>query len=132
MNTILVNHLIIKGSYTGTSIKRQYYQILDDYNIETVYKIVADQAANMKKAFVDEQEGVDKNLKPEDFYLITAQNLLIEQRRADLDELKKKQEEKARQELEIEIEEMNAASSTKTKDFSNYNREQVKFFDENR
>ena len=124
--------LILQGSNTGTSIKRQYYQILDDYKIETVYKNVADQAANMKKAFVDEQEGVDKNSKPEDFYLITAQNLLIEQRRADLDELKKKQEEKARQELEIEIEEMNAASSTKTKDFINYNREQVKFFDENR
>jgi hypothetical protein len=70
--------LILQGSHTGTSIKRQYYQILDDYKIETVYKIVADQAANMKKAFVDEQEGVDKNSKPEDFYLITAQNLLIE------------------------------------------------------
>jgi hypothetical protein len=92
---------------------------------------VADQAANMKKAFVDEPEGVDKNSKPGDFYLIAAQNLLIDQRRADLEELKKKQENQAIQELEHEIEEMNAASSTKTKDLTNYKREEVKLFDKN-
>ncbi len=98
---------------------------MEDYEIETVNKVVADQAANMKKAFADEPEGIDKNAKPEDFFLIFAQNLLIEQKRADLELLKKNQEALARKELEKEIEEMNANSKEKDLDFTNYNREQV-------
>ena len=114
------------GSHTGTSIKNQYNKILEEYKIETVYKVVADQAANMKKAFADEPEGILKNNEQEDFFLIFAQNLLVYQRREELEALKKKQEEQARVELEKDIEEMNKSSPNKVVDLKNYTREQVK------
>ena len=82
------------GSHAGTSIKNQYNKILKEYKIETVYKVVADQAANMKKAFADEPEGISKNVEPEDYFFIFAQNLLVNQKRAELEALKKNKRSK--------------------------------------
>jgi hypothetical protein len=87
---------------------------------------VADQAANMKKAFAAEPEGTEKNTQPEDYYLQFAHNLLFKQKRAELEEQKKIQEALAVQETEKQIEEMNAKSSTVNNDFNNYKRDQVK------
>ena len=101
--------------------------MLIDFEIEEkVFKIVADQAANMKKAFAEEQEAVDTLSNPEDFFLMIANDLLINQRRLDIEETKKKQEETARKELEAEIEEMNKGTQMKITDFSGFSREQVK------
>lgn len=102
--------------------------MLEDFEIEEkVFKVVADQVANMKKAFEDEEEGgVDKNARPEDFFLLIANDLLVNQRRLDIEEIKKKHEDQARKELEAEIEEMNKCSPKKIKDFSSLSREQVK------
>ena len=100
--------------------------MLIDFEIEEkVFKIVADQAANMKKAFAEEQEAVDTLSNPEDFFLMIANDLLINQRRLDIEETKKKQEETARKELEEEIEEMNKGTQMKITDFSGFSREQV-------
>jgi hypothetical protein len=100
--------------------------LLIDFEIEEkVFKIVADQAANMKKAFAEEQEAVDTLSNPEDFFLMIANDLLINQRRLDIEETKKKQEETARKELEEEIEEMNKGAQMKITDFSGFSREQV-------
>ncbi len=100
--------------------------MLIDFEIEEkVFKIVADQAANMKKAFAEEQEAVDTLSNPEDFFLMIANDLLINQRRLDIEETKKKQEETARKELEEEIEEMNKGAQMKITDFSGFSREQV-------
>jgi hypothetical protein len=79
----------------------------------------------MKKAFEEELEGEDKNAKPEDFFLMIANDLLINQRRLDIEEIKRKQEETARKQLEIEIDEMNKVSQMKITDFSAFSREQV-------
>ena len=79
----------------------------------------------MKKAFEEELEGEDKNAKPEDFFLMIANDLLINQRRLDIEEIKRKQEETARKQLEVEIDEMNKVSQMKITDFSAFSREQV-------
>ena len=42
----------VEGRHTGVLIKKQFDSMLDMYDIsDKVFKIVADQAANMKKAF---------------------------------------------------------------------------------
>ena len=54
-----------------------------------------------------------------------ANDLLINQRRLDIEEIKRKQEETARKQLEVEIDEMNKVSQMKITDFSAFSREQV-------
>ncbi len=50
----------LKGRHTSLNIKRQYDDLIKEFEIEP-YKIVADQAANMKKAF-SEVKKEDKNI----------------------------------------------------------------------
>jgi len=123
--------LLIKGRHTAKNIKKQYNELLSEYELEhKVFKVVADQAANMKKAFGLEQEGreggIDTNAEPEDFFLMVANDLLINQRRLDIEENKKKQEAQACLEIEAEIYEMNKSSQKKITDYSSFSREQVK------
>lgn len=116
----------LKGRHTSLNIKRQYDDLIKEFEIEP-YKIVADQAANMKKAFLEVKEG-DKNVDndvEEDFFLMTANTLLINQRRQDLAALKEKLEKEAIEKLEKEINEMNKPTQTKITDFSCFTREQV-------
>ena len=61
----------------------------------------------------------------EDFFLMTANTLLINQRRLDLAALKEKLEKEAIDKLEKEINEMNKPTQTKITDYSCSTREQV-------
>ena len=48
----------VTGSHTAKAIKKQYYSMLKKYNIENkIFKTVADQATNMKKALSEETES---------------------------------------------------------------------------
>ena len=42
----------VGGKHTGEAIKSQYDQIVQEFNlVDKTFKIIADQAANVKKAF---------------------------------------------------------------------------------
>ena len=50
LRNITIAFLYSPGSHTAINIKKQYDEVIKKYNIEEkVFKIVCDQAANMKK-----------------------------------------------------------------------------------
>ena len=109
MQTIAIAFQFVKGRHTGKAIKSQYDQISEIYNIQNkTFKIVADQAANVKKAFVD-------TLETEDVLTITT-NLMRRQRKSDelaeAERIAKELEAQQVGELNKSIEFMNAPSDT--------------------
>ena len=67
----------IAGSHTGLALKQQYDSIVNEFRIkDKAFKIVADSAANNKKAFKEQFEASDESH-------ISAQ-LLIKQKKSDL------------------------------------------------
>ena len=87
------------GRHTGINIKREYDKVVNFYDINNkVYKVITDQAANMKKAFelTTECEINDELIK------LTTQ-LLMFQRKEDL----KMKQSVLKDQLEKEIEQFN-------------------------
>ena len=67
----------ITGSHTGLAIKQQYDSIVDEFRIkDKVFKIVADSAANNKKAFKEQFEASDES------HILA--RLLLKQKKRDL------------------------------------------------
>ena len=67
----------ILGSHTGQAIKQQLDVITEEFNLNNkVFKIVADQAANVKKAF-------EHTMNSDDIVTIT-RDLMLRQRKLDL------------------------------------------------
>ena len=60
MHTIPIAFQYVTGSHTGKAIKSQFDEISKVYGISSkTFKIVADQAANVKKAFSETLEAED-------------------------------------------------------------------------
>ena len=104
--------LLIKGRHTAKNIKKQYDELLSEYELEDkVFKVVADQAANMKKALKDVNESTSIEGGANEDNIESLTQLLIERRRRyDLVESKKQQ--KAVEELNKSIEEFNTVKTT--------------------
>jgi len=97
MHNIPIEFRDIKGSHTGIAIKKQYNEVCQEFGIDKkVFKIVADGAKNVKKAFKDSVSKIDVQD-------ITSM-LIIKQRQ--LDRIASR-EAKAQQELNLAIDEMN-------------------------
>ena len=109
MHTIPIAFQYVSGPHTGKAIKKQYDEISSQYGIDNkTFKIVADQAANVKKAF-------SKTLETCDVLTITT-NLM--RRQAKKDKLEKAEKDRieaealAVNELNTSIENMNAKCSS--------------------
>ncbi len=98
----------VQGSHTGEAIKLQFDEITKQWGLHSkIFKIVTDQAANMKKAFGDTFES-------EDIISVT-KNLLQNQMRLDrLAEIKRSEEDmqcKLIEEINLEIQKANSSMS---------------------
>jgi len=92
------------GRHLGVNIKSEYDEVMKFFDINSkVFKVVADQAANMKKAFSNEYEASDKT----DELQILINDLLLNQKREDM----KKREAILRDDLEREIREFNESEN---------------------
>ncbi len=91
------------GRHTGTNIKKEFDKVVKFYEInDKVFKIIADQASNNKKAFGEEvQCGISQEI-------INATNiLLLEMKKSDLAE----KQQRLRRELVLVIQELNTVDS---------------------
>lgn len=81
----------VSGSHSGKKIKKQYDQIVSRYGInDKIYKIVADQAANMKKAFAELKESTHIVSGACEENIIKITQIILEKRRQfDIIEAKK-------------------------------------------
>ena len=62
----------VEGRHTGVLIKKQFDSMLDMYDIsDKVFKIVADQAANMKKAFKETTSATVVDLAIDDYFPVS-------------------------------------------------------------
>ena len=60
MQTLPIAFQHLTGKHTGEAIKKQFEAVSQSFNLKTkTFKLVADQAANVKKAFVDLKEADD-------------------------------------------------------------------------
>ncbi len=105
MHTIAIDFQHVTGPHTGKAIKKQFEEIAAKFKIRSkVFKIVADQAANVKKAFVDTTQCDD--------ILTLATDLIRRQKNIDAiqeaERLRALQEQINREALESSIAEMNA------------------------
>ena len=108
LHTLAVAFQYVTGKHTGKAIKNQFDVVAEQFGKkDKVFKIVADQAANVKKAFSETTEAID--------IITIASDLVKRQKKLDLIQ---KKEEKARLEqdihqkdLEKSIEEMNQCVS---------------------
>jgi hypothetical protein len=96
--------ILLLGRHTGDAIKKHYDQTVKFYDISTnVFKIIADQGANVKKAFKETRECDNS-----DEIINLTKNMLDEQRKIDL----KAKQDTMRIELEKEIEKANKLQDT--------------------
>ena len=83
------------GRHTGANIKNEYDDVIKFFDLKNkVFKVVTDQAANMKKAFQHETEAADS-----DELQILVNELLLNQKKEDA----KKRDLLLREELEKSI-----------------------------
>lgn len=107
MKTIVIAFEYVSGRHTAENIKLQYDLILKRYNIEDkVFKVVADQAANMKKALMDVQESTSITAGASEDNIINITKLLIERRRK-LDYLEEQKQKKLIEEINQSIDKTN-------------------------
>ena len=107
LHTLAVAFQYVTGKHTGKAIKTQFDVVSKEFEIgDKVFKIVADKAANVKKAFAQTEEAVD--------VIKIATDLVKRQKKLDLikhqEEDERIQQEKNREALENSIEEMNKTS----------------------
>ncbi len=99
---ILIKAFVLKGTPYCDKIKAQYDDVVRALGIESqIFKVVCDQAANIKKAFSDTTEAEEKNGGLNLIEL--GKDLLLQQKQKDNSEKQKSLE----QTLLKEIEEMN-------------------------
>ena len=104
------------GRHTGDAIKKHYDETISFFDISSkVFKIIADQGANVKKAFKETRE-----CNKSDKIINLTKNMLEEQRKIDL----KSKQELMRIELEKEIEKANTKQDDKI-DSRKRNRDEV-------
>lgn len=106
------------GRHTGINIKTHYDKVVKLYDIsDNIFKVVADQGANVKKGFLQQRE-CDQS----DELLRLTSEMLEEQRKKDL----QAHQEILRQQLESEIEKMNSTDIDKaSSDTRKRSREEV-------
>lgn len=113
------------GRHTAPNLKKQYDLIMERFSIQDkIFKVVADQAANVKKSFENyfESTKIVGGACEENIVKIT--NLLLDRRRQlDLNEAKKQAE--AVIEINNEIENANASNSDSSKISSFFKRDQI-------
>ena len=112
MHTIPIAFQHVTGSHTGKAIKQQFEEIATKFNIRSkVFKIVADQAANVKNAFKESVQADD--------VLTIATDLIRRQKNSDAikenERLRLVQESVNREELEKSIEEANSCDQSSEK-----------------
>jgi hypothetical protein len=128
-NWNLINFTIgfeyVTGKHTGVNIKKQFDEVCKRFNIEKkIFKTVADQAANMKKAFYSFLESSEIVGGVDDYNVIKTTKLLIEKRR-QLDVLEQQKEKEAVLRLNKEIDLANANTCTQQKITSYMKKDQV-------
>jgi hypothetical protein len=97
----------VTGRHTAINIKKQYDLILNRFNItDKVFKVVADQAANMKKALEDVTESNTIVGGANEENLISLTKMLVERRRK-LDQIEEKKQSQLVSNLNKSIEEIN-------------------------
>ncbi len=107
LHTLAIAFQHVIGKHTGQAIKAQFDVVSKEFGINNkVFKIVADQAANVKKAFAQTEEAVD--------VITIATDLVKRQIKLDLikqqEEEERIQQEKNKESLENSIEEANTIS----------------------
>jgi len=108
LRTIVIAFEYVTGRHTAINIKKQYDSILERYNIENkVLKVVADQAANMKKALSDERESNCIVGGASEDNLINLTKLLVERRRK-LDKIHENKQNVLVDEINKSINEINS------------------------
>ena len=110
--------IIFIGRDTGEQIKTSYDQVVKFYDVQNkVFKIVADQGANIKKGFRNERE-----CEQDDEIVKLTNEMLLQQKKKDF----KQKQDILRQSLEEEIAEMNIVTNDEgDNDGMNKSREQV-------
>ena len=110
--------IIFIGRHTGEQIKTSYDQVVKFYDVQNkVFKIVADQGANIKKGFRNERE-----CEQDDEIVKLTNEMLLQQKKKDF----KQKQDILRQSLEEEIAEMNIVTNDEgDNDGMNKSREQV-------
>ncbi len=102
--TIPIAFQHVKGSHTGAAIKSQFNAISNEWGFQNkIFKIVTDQAANMKNAFADAYEA-------ENIINVTKTLMLNQERLDRINELKQVEIDPQKQlveEITIKIDSMN-------------------------
>ena len=107
MRTYVIAFEYVTGRHTAINIKKQYDLILNRFNItDKVFKVVADQAANMKKALEDVTESNTIAGGANEENLISLTKMLVERRRK-LDQIEEKKQSELVSNLNKSIEEIN-------------------------
>ena len=107
MRTYVIAFEYVTGRHTAINIKKQYDLILNRFNItDKVFKVVADQAANMKKALEDVTESNTIVGGANEENLISLTKMLVERRRK-LDQIEEKKQSELVSNLNKSIEEIN-------------------------
>jgi hypothetical protein len=107
MRTYVIAFEYVTGRHTAINIKKQYDLILNRFNItDKVFKVVADQAANMKKALEDVTESNTIVGGANEENLISLTKMLVERRRK-LDQIEEKKQSQLVSNLNKSIEEIN-------------------------
>ena len=107
MRTYVIAFEYVTGRHTAINIKKQYDLILNRFNItDKVFKVVADQAANMKKALEDVTESNTIVGGANEENLISLTKMLVERRRK-LDLIEEKKQSQLVSNLNKSIEEIN-------------------------
>lgn len=105
MRTYVIAFEYVTGRHTAVNIKKQYD--LNRFNItDKVFKVVADQAANMKKALEDVTESNSIVGGANEENIISLTKMLVERRRK-LDQIEEKRQSQLVSELNKSIDEIN-------------------------
>jgi len=126
MRTIVIAFEYVTGRHTAINIKKQYDSILERFEIaDKVFKIVADQAANMKKALQSETESTSIVGGASEDSIINLTKLLIESRKKQ-DYLQERKQAALAENLNKSIDKINNEFSNKNlENNKQFNREQL-------
>ena len=119
MKNIVIAFEYVTGKHSAANIKAQFDLILERYGIkEKIFKVVADQAANMKKALEDVSESTSIPGGANEDNIMNLTKMLIERRR-NLDAIEEKQQIMQAESLIKDIEEFN--NEFQNENFRKYN-----------
>jgi hypothetical protein len=102
-----ISFILIKGRHFGVNIKNEYDKVIKFYDLKhKIFKVITDQAANMRKAFENEAEA-----RESDEVIKLTNELLLNQIKLD----KKNKQDILRAELMHEIDVFNSVETTQEK-----------------